>query len=53
MCTLFLAVKSEPEAPAVDRKDDAVKKKPILERTCKGIFCHGFRVTPLGGHVLT
>ena len=50
---LFLAVKSEPEALRVDRTDDAVKKKPILERTCKSIFCHGFRVTPLGGHVPT
>ena len=38
---LFLAVESELDvdlAPGVvDRRDDAVKKKPILERACKGI----------------
>ena len=37
---LFLALESELDvdlAPEVDRRDDAVKKKPILERTCKGI----------------
>ena len=48
---LFLAVKSEPDvdlAPEVDRRDDTVKKKPILERTCESISCHGFRVTSLG-----
>ena len=38
--SFFLAVKSEPDvdlAPGADRRDDAVKKKPIPERTCKGI----------------
>ena len=38
---LFIAVESEPDvdlAPEVDSSDDAVKKKPILERTCKGIW---------------
>ena len=37
---LFIAVKSEPDvdlAPEVDSSDDAVKEKPILERTRKGI----------------
>ena len=38
---LFLAVKSGADvdlAPGVDRRDNAVKKKPILERTCKDII---------------
>ena len=38
---LFLAVELEPEvdlAPGVDSRDNAVKKKPILERTRKGIW---------------
>ena len=37
---LLLAVKSEPDvdlAPEVDSSEDAVKEKPILERTRKGI----------------
>ena len=37
---LFLAVELEPEvdlAPGVNNRDNAVKKKPILERTRKGI----------------
>ena len=35
---LFIAAKSDVDlAPGVDRRDDAVKEKPILERTCKGI----------------
>ena len=40
MCILFNAVKSELDvdlAPGVDSSDDAVKEKPILERTRKGI----------------
>ena len=38
MCTLFLAVKSKPDvdlAAGVNRKDDAVRIKPFLERTCR------------------
>ena len=32
---LFLAVMAEAD---VERKDNAVRKMPILERTCKGIY---------------
>ena len=37
---LFLAVKSESDVdltPGVESKDDAVRKRPTVERTCKGI----------------